>query len=294
MNVAVVLFTRDLRVHDNPALSASVRAAEHVVPLFVHDPALPAGGDRRRFLDGCLAHLSSALRSRGGDVVVLHGDPVREAVRVAKAVGASGIAVAADVSAYARSREARLAAACSTERLAFRTFPGATVVPPGAVRPAGGSHYKVFTPFYRAWQATPFRSVSPHQCASRCLEICRNSGLNRAIWVGAGESAARKRLSSWLAHLEVRRPLLRPPARRRCGQQLRQLAVGGRHGQRHEAVPPLQPAAPGRALRPFGLLRAPLRARTSDIPGKAVHTPWSLSTPPPTRRYPAPLALDAR
>jgi deoxyribodipyrimidine photo-lyase len=40
MNVAVVLFTRDLRVHDNPALALSVRAAEHVVPLFVHDPAL--------------------------------------------------------------------------------------------------------------------------------------------------------------------------------------------------------------------------------------------------------------
>ena len=43
MKVAVVLFTRDLRVHDNPALSTAARAAERVVPLFVHDPAIRAG-----------------------------------------------------------------------------------------------------------------------------------------------------------------------------------------------------------------------------------------------------------
>ena len=35
MNTALVLFTRDLRVHDQAALAAAVREAKHVVPLFV-------------------------------------------------------------------------------------------------------------------------------------------------------------------------------------------------------------------------------------------------------------------
>ena len=40
MSVAVVLFTRDLRVHDNPTLAEAVRAADQVVPLFVLDEGI--------------------------------------------------------------------------------------------------------------------------------------------------------------------------------------------------------------------------------------------------------------
>ncbi|MGW5069214.1 deoxyribodipyrimidine photo-lyase, partial [Streptomyces cyaneofuscatus] len=35
MNVAVVLFTSDLRLHDNPVLRSALRDADRVVPLFV-------------------------------------------------------------------------------------------------------------------------------------------------------------------------------------------------------------------------------------------------------------------
>ncbi len=38
----VVLFTRDLRLHDQPALAAAVERAERVVPLFVLDDAVLA------------------------------------------------------------------------------------------------------------------------------------------------------------------------------------------------------------------------------------------------------------
>ncbi|WP_432833232.1 cryptochrome/photolyase family protein [Dactylosporangium sp. CA-092794] len=201
MKTAVVLFTRDLRVHDNPALAETVRAAERVVPLFVHDPALPAGDNRRRFLAGCLADLRDALRQRGGDLVELRGDPVRETVRLAKAVDAAGIAVAADVSAYAQARERRLAAACAEERIALKTFPGVTIVPPGALRPGGGgSHYRVFTPYYRAWQATSWRPVL---AAPRRMALPDNMPKYHHESVSSGgESDGRKRLSSWLSKLE--------------------------------------------------------------------------------------------
>ena len=39
-SVAVVVFTRDLRVDDQPALARAAREAEHVVPLFVLDDAI--------------------------------------------------------------------------------------------------------------------------------------------------------------------------------------------------------------------------------------------------------------
>jgi hypothetical protein len=40
MRTAVVLFTRDLRINDHPALAAACANAETVVPLYVTDPAL--------------------------------------------------------------------------------------------------------------------------------------------------------------------------------------------------------------------------------------------------------------
>ena len=54
MSVAVMLFTSDLRLHDQPALRAALRGADEVVPLFVLDR-----GIRRAGFDAPTAALSS-------------------------------------------------------------------------------------------------------------------------------------------------------------------------------------------------------------------------------------------
>ena len=50
METAIVLFTRDLRLHDNPALHLACTRARQVVPLFVVDPAIAGPPNRLRFL----------------------------------------------------------------------------------------------------------------------------------------------------------------------------------------------------------------------------------------------------
>lgn len=160
MKAAVVLFNRDLRVHDNPALAAATRA-ERTVPLFVLDERLLgsrfAAPNRVAFMLEALHDLDDGLRGAGGRLFVRRGDPVKEAIALARACGASELHVSADWSAYAKARERRLAAACAAERIAFHTHPGTTIVPPGAVTPAGGDHFKVFTPYHRAWSELPLR-----------------------------------------------------------------------------------------------------------------------------------------
>lgn len=46
MGIAVVLFSRDLRIHDNPALEAATERFEEVVPLFVLDDSLLGSANR--------------------------------------------------------------------------------------------------------------------------------------------------------------------------------------------------------------------------------------------------------
>jgi deoxyribodipyrimidine photo-lyase len=200
VNTVVLLFTRDLRVHDNPALAAACRSAERVVPLFVRDPSVPSNPVRDRFLTESLADLRSSLRSRGGDLVLRTGDPVEETLAVASTVDADGIALAADVSAYARRRETRLREGAG--RRSVRLFPGATAVPAGELRPTGGEFYKVFTPYWRAWQAAGKRRVEKAPARLAALPSGLAAGRLPALgseagFAAGGEAAGRERVRKW-------------------------------------------------------------------------------------------------
>ncbi len=170
MSAAIVLFNRDLRVRDNPALATAAKA-ERTVPLFVLDEALLgsrfAAPNRVAFLLESLADLDDSLRRAGGRLYLRRGDPVAEALALAHECGATELHVSADWSAYAQRREQRLQEACEEHRIEFRAHPGTTVVSPGTVTPAGGDHFKVFTPFYRAWDGVPLRprATTPRRLA---------------------------------------------------------------------------------------------------------------------------------
>jgi deoxyribodipyrimidine photo-lyase len=212
MRRAVVLFTRDLRVRDQPALAAAARECEEVLPLFVLDRALLAGScgspNRVSFLLESLRDLDTSLRERGGALLVRRGDVVREAISIARAHDAHAIYMSADTSPYARERERRLEHACERERIALHTLPGITVLAPGELTPLGGDHYRVFTPYWRAWRR---QRLSPLPRAPRAIampggvrtplllalaELSRRAP-SAALGEG-GESAGRRALARWL------------------------------------------------------------------------------------------------
>jgi deoxyribodipyrimidine photo-lyase len=199
MRSVVVLFTRDLRVRDNPALTAAARGGGRVVPLFVLDEDILgssfAAPNRLGFLYESLTDLR---RSLGGRLLVRRGDVVAETLAVARDAGAGGVYLAADVSGHAQRREARL-----RERLEVQTFPGVTVVPPGDVAPRGGDHYRVFSPYWRAWEQAELRPVHRRPKALDVPDLPRGeipsppAGRSPEVASG-GETEGRKRLERWL------------------------------------------------------------------------------------------------
>ncbi len=208
--IAVVLFTRDLRVHDQPALHAAAQTHEKLVPLFVFDDVLLArsGPNRLTFLLHSLEDLRRSLRARGADLVVRSGDPVAETVRVARSVGATAIFTADDASPYAQRRQLRLADACRTERLELRLVNTTAVVPSKELAPAGRDHYRVFTPYWRRWRDAPTAAVlpaPPRVLLPDGVETDELPSLHKLsprpasprVWNG-GEREGRKRLERWL------------------------------------------------------------------------------------------------
>jgi deoxyribodipyrimidine photo-lyase len=141
---AIVWFRRDLRVHDHPALHRAVSEFDRVVPVFVLDDALLRGryrsDARARFMLGCLEELDASLRERGSGLTVLHGRPEVELPKLA----ADAILFSADVSPYARARDARIG----------EGMEGTYVIDLAAIAPR-----RVFSPWQRAWSALPRRAV---------------------------------------------------------------------------------------------------------------------------------------
>jgi deoxyribodipyrimidine photo-lyase len=138
---AIVWFTRDLRVRDNPALRAAVDEAERVVPVFCLDDRIlhgrHASGARTQFMLDRLADLDAALRERGGRLVIRHGRPED----ILPALGGDVIHCMRDTTPFARKR-----------RIEAVEHPGLMVAEPP-------KPYTVFSPFYRAWQREPRREI---------------------------------------------------------------------------------------------------------------------------------------
>ncbi|MEU6041495.1 deoxyribodipyrimidine photo-lyase [Actinomadura sp. NPDC047616] len=207
MHVSIMLFTRDLRVRDNPALAAACRA-ERVVPLFVFDDAILNGRfaapNRVRFLLDCLGDLRESLRGHGGDLVVRRGDPVAHVARIAAETGARAVTLADERSAFGTRRLAAL----RELRLEVSAHPGVTVVPPGELAPSSGDHYRVFSPYWRAWEAARWRPVADAPARIRLpggvepgtlpeLHDLTSGSLSPHLPTG-GEHAGRDRMAAWL------------------------------------------------------------------------------------------------
>jgi deoxyribodipyrimidine photo-lyase len=203
----VVVFTRDLRVHDNPVLATAARTAQHVVPVFVHDTRLIATGfaaaPRQAFLADCLADLDAALRARGAALIVRKGDLVTEICRLAHEVDADTVHIATDVSGFAARRQRRLADALAEQRRHLVCHDGVhQAVPAGAITPQGSDHFAVFTPYHRRWLAAPRRDVLPlprrlrlpPELATPTPVQAPETGIG---WRG-GETEARRRVTRWL------------------------------------------------------------------------------------------------
>ncbi len=198
----VVWFRRDLRLDDNPAWAAATAAHDQVVALFVLEPRLlnASGPIRRDQLLGHLRALDDELQDMSARLVVRSGPASVAVPAVVTEADAAALYYNADASSFSRQRDDAVADALTVP---IHAHHGLTVHEPGAVLTKKGTLSQVFTPFYKAWSATPLTpwpTPGPGRPTAMAGEpIPTPDGPLRHT---AGAAGAWQRATSWLDHVE--------------------------------------------------------------------------------------------
>ncbi len=147
--IHIVWFRQDLRLADNPALTAACKAGA-VLPAYILDDinagAWKMGGASRFWLLHSLKALNASL---DGKMVFLAGDASKLLPNLAKDVKASGVYWNRCYEPWHISRDARIKQSLKEDGIEAHSFNGSLLWEPWDVLKEDGTPYRVFTPFYR-------------------------------------------------------------------------------------------------------------------------------------------------
>jgi len=218
----IVWFREDLRLADNPALTAAVATGAPVLPVFILDDESPGlrrrGGASRWWLHGSLAALGTELKRRGAGLLLRRGPALDVIAQLAAETSARAVFWNRRYGAAERAVDDALAARLAAERRMVETFAAKLLYEPWTVRPKGGGSFRVFSPFWRAAQArTPPAEPLPAPVRIPGAGLPAGDGLEdwgllprKPDWAGGlretwrpGEASASERLG---AFIEARLP----------------------------------------------------------------------------------------
>jgi len=158
-------FRRDLRISDNSALHAAWTGSDRLIPVFCWDDALlkapDVGPARVAFLLRSLESLARNLEAMGHRLIVRHGRPEAELVRLCQETGASAVYANRDYEPYSRERDRRVTQALGTIAVPFHGLKDSVIHEDREVLTKAGGVFTVFTPYSRAWKAIPASKPLP-------------------------------------------------------------------------------------------------------------------------------------
>ena len=155
---SIVLFQDDLRVADNPALTAAVRRSQPLICVFVWNPDATGyerpGAASRWWLHHSLQNLTSRIRNAGNDLVFRLGHPVEVLNDLLGEFKDSHVFWNRSCEPGARATERKILQILEAQHIQGTGFDGTSLLDPSRLQTQAGKPYCMFTPFWRKLQTT--------------------------------------------------------------------------------------------------------------------------------------------
>ena len=145
----IVWFRQDLRIHDNPALYEACQSGQ-VIPVYILDNHAAGdwkmGAASRWWLHHSLIALNKSL---GGNLRLFKGDPHLTIAQLAQDTSASAVYWNRAYEPWRIKRDSNIKLELQKQGYTVQSFNGSLLWEPWDITKQDGTHYKVFTPFYR-------------------------------------------------------------------------------------------------------------------------------------------------
>lgn len=161
--ITIAWLRNDLRIADNPALSAAVRDGERVVALYIHEETAgvrPPGGAARWWQHQSLVALNKSLAQRGIELVVRRGDSREVVDAVVAERNAGAVYWNRRYAPGERAVDQTIKTGLRERGVGASSFEGNVLVEPWDIQTGQGKPYSVFTPF---WKTLKSRDITTPQ-----------------------------------------------------------------------------------------------------------------------------------
>lgn len=153
MKPTIVWFREDLRVADNPALTAAVELGQPVVAVVVRDeisPGIrPLGAASRWWLHHSIERLREELHDLGVTLVLRSGVTEAQITDIVEVLDAGAVFWNRRYALAEREMDAQLKTNLRDRGLLCTSYQASLLYEPWTVETGAGKPYTVFTPFYR-------------------------------------------------------------------------------------------------------------------------------------------------
>jgi deoxyribodipyrimidine photo-lyase len=214
----LIWFRDDLRLADNPALSAAAESNAPIVAVYILDDESielrPLGGASRWWLAQSLRALSAQLHKFGVNLILRRGRSDDLILTIARETNASALYFNRRCG-HSSELDRRVESKLRADKVEVHTFSASFLFEPGSVKSKAGASIRVFTPFWKAAIArgeprqplkAPQRLQGAKAIASDALEVWKLepskpdwAGGLRDLWT-PGEAGARERLTDFVDH----------------------------------------------------------------------------------------------
>lgn len=158
----ILWFRRDLRLWDNLALQAAIQTQAPVLGVYIQAPESPfagaLGAAQAWWLHHSLAALEQSFKSIGNRLLLLSGRPLDVIEALIEKTGAKAVFWNRLYDADGIERDRRIKSKLRDRGIDAQSFGGFLMHEPTRLVTGQGGHYKVFTPFWKAFDA----GFTPH------------------------------------------------------------------------------------------------------------------------------------
>lgn len=171
MEASIVWFRQDLRVEDQPALTAALFLQGAVIPVYIWSPEeegnWPPGAASRWWLHHSLIALQQDLQALNLTLIVRKGNSLQQLQKLIKETDAKHLFWNRRYEPKAIQRDAAIKAALSDQEIKVHISNSNLLFEPSSISNRQGKPFQVFTPFWKTCMANPVSSPLPAPPASR-------------------------------------------------------------------------------------------------------------------------------